>query len=157
MSEIFIYSKEDNIKITGYRTSMLDYDLMCSISFQGDMRYIDKMTSIYIHNNINSISCGFYIKNKYLSLFDSHNKKEYLRLENEYMIPIFDDLYNKLAIIWKYIYNVNIENDNETANEIFNMLNIINRCINQFYNEYCLFVENINHYNPFKALPKSAN
>lgn len=48
-------------------------------------------------------------------------------------------------------------NNDEIVHEIFNLVNIINRYSNQFYNKYQSFIEEISNHNPFKASPKSAN
>ena len=156
---VFIYANDSNVIIanvrdviiTNVRANIQGYKFVCSILYTVNNVNIDSASSIYIYNEDNNNNCSFYMKTEMFSLYCSSNQLDTLRFKNDSMKALFEELYDKLIIAWDDI------DDHETPHEILNLVNIINRCSNQFSNRYCSFIEELSNDIPFKALTKSAN
>jgi len=146
MPEIFIYSNGNDVKVSKIPIST-EYEFICEVRFY-DSTCLLGQNHIHIHNEIDFISCRFYFLSEKIKIINSISKCPYFEFKNDSMKLLFHELFNKLEIV--------LNNLDEIANEMLNLINIINRYNNKYYNEYCSFIEKISNDIPFKTLPKSA-
>lgn len=142
---LYVYKSDEIFKITDEPIEDEKYKFITEISV------FNNFESIYIYNCCDT-SSGYDHIIFSMQIFDSISKNKSFQFKNKSLSLLYCDLIRKAVLIKNDISNDCL------ANEIYVLLNTINRYSNYFFGKYQSLIDEMNNEDiSFKGLPKNAN